>query len=299
MARELARRGIAGAVISLPYHMERCPPDVRSGELAITPDPLKLVETMTQSIADIRRTVDFLESRPEIKKGSMGITGTSLGSIVAALAAAVEPRFTDAAFVVGGVDLASILWNSSRVVRERDQMRKMGYTEPKLREALAPIEPQSYLAKRRPLNNLVISGKFDTVIPPTNARLLIDSLGNPATVWLDTGHYGGFFVQKRIQNTVAEFFEAAFLGKPFEPPTSLNAPTVRLGVALTPQQQFQIAAGLDLVRPNRPYDPYVSALVTPQGAQLFFGASLERGLSGGVFVRPDRVTFGLFWSIVL
>jgi hypothetical protein len=299
MARELARRGVAGVVISLPYHIERTPEGFRSGELAITPEPKKLIATMTQSIADIRRTIDFIQSRPEFRKDQIGLTGTSLGSIVGALASGIDARISDVAFVVGGADLAHILWNSSRVVKERDQLRRMGYTESKLSSELEVIEPSVYLAKRKPANAFVVGARFDTVIPPADTVKLIEALDAKHTLWLDTGHYGGFFIQKKVQQTVAQFFQSSFRGEAFTAPDSLNAPTVRLGVSILPNEDFQLAVGLDLFRPAKNGDLLGTALVTPGGFQLFLGTQIDRGFSLGAVATSKKVTIGVFWSIVL
>ena len=271
----------------------------RSGDRAITPDPVKLTATMTQSIQDVKRTVDWIQSRSEFRRDRIGIMGSSLGGIVAALAVGVEPRFTDAAFVVGGVDLAGILWHSSRVVKERDTLRGRGFTEAKLRDALVPIEPLTYLKDHRPRSSYVVAGKYDTVIPNDASRQLIAALDNPAVHWLDTGHYGGFFIQKRVQRSIGEFFEKSFKDEPFVAPTSLNAPTIRLGVTLDFDDGVQIGAGIDLLRPNRANDPFATILFNPSGVQAAIGIELDRGLAIGAFIRPKGVSFGLLWSIVL
>lgn len=297
MALDLAKRGVASVIMPLPYHLSRTQPGFRSGEEAITPDPEALTKTMGQSIADIKRTIDLVQARDDIRKDRFGITGTSLGSIVAALAVARDERITDAAFVVGGVDLAHILWHSSRVVKERDILRRKGYTEDKLREALSPIEPAQFLPERKLKNSYVVAAKFDTVIPPVDTEKLIQALGSTQILRLDTGHYGGFFVQKRVQASVATFFATVFEDQPFVAPKSIDAPTIRLGVSMA--DDLQIAVGLDLIRPANTDAIFATALLSTQGGHLFVGRPLDRGLSVGIVVDAKRPKFGLFWSIVL
>jgi dienelactone hydrolase len=96
LATELAQLGIGSAIMSLPYHLSRAPKGTRSGDMAIQPDPEKLKATLVQSVLDMRRTLDFLATRPEFRRDQIGLAGTSLGAIVASLAYAVEPRFRDA-----------------------------------------------------------------------------------------------------------------------------------------------------------------------------------------------------------
>jgi pimeloyl-ACP methyl ester carboxylesterase len=298
IAVRLARKGIASALVTLPYHLDRTPRGYRSGQLAIQPNPDKLRETMAQGALDIRRTVDWIESRPEFRRDGVGIMGTSLGSIMAGLAFGVDQRLRAGCFLLGGADLASLLWNSSRAVGPRDQLRRAGWTEAKLREALAPVEPLNYLRPGdRPA--LVIGARFDTVVPPRNVEALIAGLGDAQRLWIDTGHFGGALVMPELMRAAAEFFEAAFAGRAYRAPGRLYAPTLRFGVAASGERGIEVALGLDLWRSDARGSVYACALVTPRGPRLFAGAQAGRGLSVGLTILPRRTTWGAFWNVVL
>lgn len=296
---DLARLGIGAALITLPYHLDRTPPGARSGERAILPDTQHLVATMTQAVLDVRRTVDYIAQRPEYDPTQIGIAGTSLGSIVSSLSYALEPRLKAASFMLGGADLAHILWQSSRVVKVREALRKQGMTESKLREELAMVEPLNYLPARAEKRAFVVGGKFDTVVPPADTEKLIRALGNPSTLWLDTGHYGGVFVQRRVLRLVSQFFSGEFGGKAFVPPKSVYAPTVRIVLQANTESSFQVGLGVDLWRSNSRGDFFSTVIATPRGPQLFLGARLDRGLSIGAFASPKKVSPGVLWSFVL
>ncbi len=299
LAGDLARQGIASVLMTLPYHLERTPAGARSGERAILPDPKSLVATMSQAALDVRRTVDFIVSRPEFDSNQIGIAGTSLGSIVSSLSFAVEPRLKCASFMLGGADLAHILWNSSRVVKVREELRKKGYTESKLREELKDVEPLRFLPTRESKPAFVVGGKFDTVLPPADTRKLIDALGSPSVLWLDTGHYGGVFVQRRILRLVSQFFAGQFGGKSFAPPKSVYAPTVRIVLQANTESSFQVGLGVDIWRSNARGDFFSTAIATPKGPQLFLGARLDKGLAIGAFATLKRVSPGIVWSFIL
>lgn len=296
---DLARLGIGAALITLPYHLDRTPPGARSGERAILPDTQHLVATMTQAVLDVRRTVDYIAQRPEYDANQIGIAGTSLGSIVSSLSYALEPRLKAASFMLGGADLAHILWQSSRVVKVREALRKQGMTEARLREELATVEPLNYLPARTEKRAFVVGGKFDTVVPPADTEKLIRALGNPSTLWLDTGHYGGVFVQRRVLRLVSQFFSGEFGGRAFVPPKSVYAPTVRIVLQANTESSFQVGLGVDLWRSNSRGDFFSTVIATPRGPQLFLGARLDRGLSIGAFASPKRVSPGVLWSFVL
>jgi dienelactone hydrolase len=247
-AQELCRRGIAGIVLHLPYHLRRTPPGTRSGELAIVAKPEAMIRTMSQGVLDVRRAVDWIATRPEFDKEKIGIAGTSLGAIVASVSASVEPRLKFAAFVLGGADLAHILWNSSRVVKQRDEMRRDGLTEERLREVLKPIEPLRYLPEAKLQGSFVIGARYDSVIPAQDTQKLIDALDKPKSVWLDTGHYGGFLIQKQVQRAAAAFFASEFSGTAYVPPKRITAPTVRVGAQLNSDNGLEVSLGLDIWR---------------------------------------------------
>lgn len=299
IAYGLTAKGIGAVLLTLPYHIARTPQGSRSGAMAIEPDPEKLKATMLQCVLDVRRTIDFVLSHPEFDLTRIGIAGTSLGAIVTALVTGIDNRIHSAAYILGGVDLAKVLWRSSRVVTEREDLRQKGYTEEKLRVALAPIEPLNYLKDLKPSRTFVVGGKYDTVIPPDATEKLIDALDNPAVLWLETGHYGGFFVQKRVHREVAQFFSAAFDGKPYVPPKRIDAPTIRLGVSLYPDRGLQVAVGIDFWKGDKAGNTFASMQFAPRGIQAFLGRRLDRGLALGVFARRGGIAPGAFWSIVL
>lgn len=299
MARELARKRIASVVVTLPYHLQRTPPGYSSGQLAIRPDPDHLIATMTQCVLDVRRTVDWIVSRPEFDSERIGITGVSLGALVAAYAFAVEPRISKAALLLGGADLAHILWNSSLVAGDREKLRRMGYTEEKLREKLAPIEPINALKERTSGSAFVVGAKYDTVIPRADTEKLIQALPNCEALWIDTGHYGGVFVQRRLSRLVADFFSKEFAGLNFEPPKGIYAPTVRVGALAGGEDGLQIGVGLDVWRAGNKGSLFGAVLVTPTQPALFAGYRFDERFAPGVFASSKRVSLGLFWSVVL
>lgn len=299
LAERLNRRGMAAIVLTLPYHLKRTPPGTRTGQLAVSSDPDAMVRTMRQSVADVRRAVDWIQTRAEFDSNKIGITGTSLGALVSALCVGIEPRLQHAAFMLGGADLAHIVWHSSRVVKERDEMRRAGLTEMRLREQLAEIEPLRYLSQSKLKSSFVVAAKFDTVVPPEDARKLIDALSEPKTLWLDTGHYGGFLIEKQVQGAIASYFESEFSGISYTPPAGVSAPILRFGMQANSETQLQVVLGLDVWRWNAKGDAFATALLTPRGGQLYLGINASRGLSVGVSFLSGKVAPGFLWSLVL
>jgi hypothetical protein len=229
----------------------------------------------------------------------VGIAGTSLGAIVATLVYGVDSRVKKAVFMLGGGDLANILWTSSRVVTQREQLRKKGYTQDSMRTELAPIEPLNYIGMRPAGDTFVIGARYDTVIPVNDTRELIGKLNEPKVLWLDTGHYGGFFVQGRLLGTATDFFVKEFSGMAYVPPSHLAAPTLRLGAQLNSSTGLDIGGGIDLLKLNRQGTAAATFFITPRGAQVFVGQRIDRFISIGASFSFRRTSFGVMWSTVL
>ena len=297
MAQRLNRRGIAAVIMTLPYHMQRTPAGRLSGELAIQPNIPSLIQTMVQSVSDARRTIDWIETRPEFAKGKVGICGTSLGAIVSTLTLAVEPRIGPSCFFIGGTDIAHILWNSSRTVSIRDDLRRRGYTEDRLREELAIIEPTPRLLSRELGPSLVVTAEFDTVVPSKSADTLIHSLDSPTVIRLKTGHFGGVLAQRSLLNAQSEFFHSYFSGETLSLNRIMNAPTIQLGTMLS-SQGLEVFAGLQVYH-NKRARTSASILITPRTLSGFVGFQADRYTSIGLTTNGRHTSPGVIWRVVL
>ncbi len=293
----LVKKGIAAILVPLPYHLSRTPSGFRSGELTIQPDPAMLRETMLQSLQDVRRTIDWIETREEFN-GKVGIGGTSLGAIVATLCFAVDQRIAASSFILGGADLAGIIWGSSRVVQQREELRRRGFSEARLREELALVEPLNYLTKQDQRPSFLIKARHDTVVPPATSDKLAEALGNPRILVIETGHYGGILVQRSLVSLAARFFETTFRGEDFRAPGRLYAPTVRYGVELSGTSGLQVGVGFDIWKSNVRSDGFFTLLLTPKGIGGYLGYQVSEGLSLGLSFKPTGTSLAAMWSVV-
>ena len=66
---------------------------LRSDATPIDPGTVEYLEYMTGRIIDLRRGLDYLESRPEIDKSRLGFVGPSAGAQIGLILAAVENRY--------------------------------------------------------------------------------------------------------------------------------------------------------------------------------------------------------------
>jgi hypothetical protein len=299
LARELVRNGIAVFLMTLPYHMQRTPPGYGSGDLILAGDIALLREAGIQATWDVRRAVDWLQRQPEVDPDRIALVGISLGAILGATALASEPRLHSAVLILGGADLAHVLWDSILAIRARARLRRDGYTLERLREELAPIEPLNLLTPEHGEKTFVIGARFDIVVPTEDTEKLIRALGNPKVLWLNTGHFGGGLVQRPLFRLVRQHLQARFEGRNPDGNPSVLAPTVRIGAIYSAGRDFRLALGTDFWRSDARGTLFVSGVLTPRGGSLFAGVRLRLGFSVGAEITPKRTYGAVFWHFVL
>jgi hypothetical protein len=285
--------------MTLPYHMQRTPPGHGSGDMILAGDVALLREAAIQATWDVRRAFDWLQRQPEIDPDQIALVGISLGAILGATALASEPRVHSAVLILGGADLAHVLWDSVLAIRARARLRREGYTLERLRAELAPVEPLNLLTPEHGEKTFVIGARFDIVVPTEDTEKLIRALGNPKVLWLNTGHFGGGLVQRPLFRTVRGYLQARFEGRNPGGEPNVLAPTLRIGAIYSAGRDFRLAVGTDFWRSDKHGTIFVSGVLTPRGGSLFAGVRLRLGFSAGAEITPKRTYGAIFWHFVL
>src|SRR5262249_18372681 len=99
LANVLAQNRVAGLFVQMAYYGPRRPPG--SKRRLLSPNVHQSLEAVRQTVLDVRRASAWLEARPEIDANRLGILGTSLGSMVGALSAEMEPRLRRVVILLG------------------------------------------------------------------------------------------------------------------------------------------------------------------------------------------------------
>lgn len=206
----LASRGIPAVMFKLPYYGERSMP---GGRRALASNPTLFVESLTQAQADVRRTIDVLASRPEVDPRRIGITGISLGGIVAATAAGAEPRLNKAALILAGGHLRHIIDHARETRAVRQTIEKLPPSQrAELEKALQEVDPLQHAAglrdRARAGKVLMINAAEDEVIPRVCTEKLAAALGiSDRVIWLPgLGHYTSLASLPETLRRTADFF---------------------------------------------------------------------------------------------
>jgi predicted esterase len=172
--RAFAKAGYAVFRIDFSLHGERRDPDFRKFDLR-KPFPFTTRNAIVQTVFDLRRAVDFLQSRPEIDSTRIGFMGISLGGITGTIFCGVEPRIKVPVLALAGGGF-HLLFGFKML-------------SPTIQNLLAPIEPLNFVGRISPRPTLFINASKDEVIPPRLAKKLQNAAGAPKkVVWFATRH---------------------------------------------------------------------------------------------------------------
>lgn len=208
MAARLADRGVAALFLKLPYYGERRDPV--ANQRFLSTDIERSMNSMRQGVCDVRRAATWLANRPEVDATKLGVTGISLGGIVSALSAAVDPIFHRSVLLLAGGGLGEILWDMPEAAPYRRQWQELGKTRKDLVALTRPFDPLTYASRLKNRNVLMMAGRVDEVIPPSATTALWEEAGRPELVWLDCGHYSAVgFLLPAIRETVEYFAQDA------------------------------------------------------------------------------------------
>lgn len=136
----------------------------RKQKLKGTAPERNLVRTVRE-VQDVRRSIDYLETRPDIDRAKLAYFGFSAGAVMAPIVLATEPRFNVAELVVGGL-------SDAKVLPEADPLN---------------------FAPRARVPVLMMNGRYDLGFPlETSQRPLLNAFGaaraDKKLVLLEAGH---------------------------------------------------------------------------------------------------------------
>ncbi len=179
-ALAMAKFGYASLVIDEYGQGERGPLKTVPGQEAG-----QLGRTVAQTAVDVRRGIDYLETRREIDAKRIGLAGVSLGAIVGTVAAGVEPRIKACVLISGGGDWGVILKtlaarNATVGGRTTAAFRKIDFGA--LNARLAPEDPLTFAPHIAPRPALMLGGRRDTTIVPQAQTELFEALRQPKQI---------------------------------------------------------------------------------------------------------------------
>jgi dienelactone hydrolase len=184
-----ARFGVTAVRLTLPYHDQRRPAELNRAEFIVSSNLGRTIHANRQAVLDAKGVVDWL-AREGFER--IGIMGTSLGSCLAMLTMAHEPRIVAGAFNHVSPYFADVVWRglSTRHVRAGLD----GHIElDDLRDVWMPISPWPFIPRVKGRRVLLVYARYDQTFPVDLSRRFIaefrrqDLTHDLAT--LPCGHY--------------------------------------------------------------------------------------------------------------
>ncbi|MGH9257424.1 MAG: alpha/beta hydrolase family protein [Vicinamibacterales bacterium] len=169
LSRVLARFGVSALRMSLPYHDVRMPPELTRADYIVSANIARTVQVCRQAVLDARRAIAWLAEQGFDR---IGILGTSLGSCLAMLTTAHEPRIRAQALNHVSPRFADVVWRgiSTRHVRQGLDGH-IGLDL--LRDLWRPISPSSYFDRVRHARTLLVYARYDLTFPVDLSQELV------------------------------------------------------------------------------------------------------------------------------
>lgn len=177
ISEALVKAGFATLSIDTQYHGDRARPGV-SGEIHM-PDSFRMRDGWVQSVVDLRRCVDYLQSLPDIQGDKIGYMGFSQGAMLGAVLGGMEARIACFCLAVPGGGLMDIVKNIDNypVIKAHWPLKKTPETLKIIEEVVDITDPIHYVGRILPRPLLVIVAKRDEIIPPEASAALLAAAG--------------------------------------------------------------------------------------------------------------------------
>ncbi len=189
LAQLIAKFGISTVRISLPYHDNRMPPELHRADYIVSANIGRTLQVCRQAVLDTKRTVDWLVSRGYEK---VGLLGTSLGSCLAMLAAAHDPRVSVAALNHISPFFADVVWDGLSTAHVRTGLEGAIDLD-LLRQIWLPISPRPFIDRMKGKKSLLIYARYDLSFPVQLSTQLVNDFRQhdlkPEVFVLPCGHY--------------------------------------------------------------------------------------------------------------
>jgi len=191
LAQLLNRFGVSALRMSMAYHAERMPAELERADYHVSSNVGRTIHASRQSVIDARACLDWLAAQGYQR---LAILGTSLGSCVAFIAAAHDPRIRVGIFNHVSMYFSDVVWTGLSTQHVRKGFGDV-VSQDDLRRYWAVISPASYLRRMqgREMRNLLIWARHDTSFLPVYSQQVLTNfreLRLPHEVYtLPCGHY--------------------------------------------------------------------------------------------------------------
>jgi len=132
-------------------------------------------DIVTQTVFDLRRSIDFLQTRKDIAPDRIGFFGISLGGIIGTIFSAVDERIKVPIIALAGGNL-SLMFGMDAFTEDT-------------KDFFSIIDPINFVEKIAPRPLLMINSENDEIIDPITSKLLFSAADEPKEIiWYPSRH---------------------------------------------------------------------------------------------------------------
>jgi hypothetical protein len=143
LCRLLNHYGLSALRLSLPYHDLRMPADLMRADYMLSANIGRTLQAIRQAVIDSRAAIDWLQSQGYTR---FGILGTSIGSCVALITLANDPRLSLSVQNHVSPYFADVVWEGISTRHVRASLEGNIALED-LRQIWMPISPKAYFPR--------------------------------------------------------------------------------------------------------------------------------------------------------
>lgn len=201
LCKTLARHGIASAFLERPAEI-----------LAADRSAEEIERMFADTVSRYRALLRWAGMQPNLDANRLGLVGISLGALLGTALMAAEPRLQRGMLLLAGGDLSRVLLLSSepKVTEYLEARGKRFGLQP---EEIAEDFRQHFVSDPLCLapfvdsrKVLMVSARFDSVMPREFSDKLWEALGRPERILLPTGHGTSGFALPYIESRMIRFF---------------------------------------------------------------------------------------------
>lgn len=174
LSEGLVRRGFITLSIDAQYRGDRMKPG-RVND--IKPDSYTWRDAWVQTVIDLRRAVDYLETRPDVDKNRIGYLGVSMGGILGGILGGVEERIACFTLVVPGGGFVELAKNVDKfpLLKEHWPIQVTPEVLKRVEEIANVADPIYFVGRILPRPLLIVVGKHDELIPPMASAAFVNA----------------------------------------------------------------------------------------------------------------------------
>ena len=132
-------------------------------------------DIITQTVFDLRRSIDFLNTRKEVDHNRIGFFGISLGGIIGTIFCGVDERVKIPVIALAGGNL-SLMFGMDAFTEET-------------KDFFSIIDPINFVEQISPRPFLMINSENDEIIAPLTSKLLFKKADEPKKIiWYPSKH---------------------------------------------------------------------------------------------------------------